>query len=165
MRPRRGHRSVELAADRRRLRVLLVGDVFAPCDRVAGLVVLLDGDVHYEAARRRAVPVVLAGLEEHAVREAAATGMYGRLDPALARALAARLRPLAPSPEASRSNAIRMSRPPSSTPPRTRPSSPRGSASWPASCSTSSRRLPGGHFLMFGVPGRLTAVLDDLAPQ
>ena len=31
--------------------------------------------------------------------EAAATGMYGRLDPPLARALAARLRPMAPAPE------------------------------------------------------------------
>src|SRR4051794_4786522 len=48
-------------------RVLLVGDVLAPGDRAAGLVVLLHGDVHHEAAGRGPVPVVLAGLEEHAV--------------------------------------------------------------------------------------------------
>src|SRR5829696_10505518 len=47
--------------------VLLVGDVLAPGDRAAGLVVLLHGDVDHEAVRRGAVPVVLARLEEHAV--------------------------------------------------------------------------------------------------
>src|SRR5215218_11492208 len=47
--------------------VLLIGDVLAPGDRVAVLVVLLHGDVDHEAVRRGAVPVVLAGLEEHAV--------------------------------------------------------------------------------------------------
>src|SRR4029453_9722439 len=47
--------------------VLLVGDVLAPRDRAAGLVVLLHGDVGHEAVRGRAVPVVLAGLEEDAV--------------------------------------------------------------------------------------------------
>src|SRR5215218_2324931 len=47
--------------------VLLVGDVLAPGDRAAGLVVLLHGDVDHEAVRRGAVPVVLAGLEEHAI--------------------------------------------------------------------------------------------------
>src|SRR3954449_2106680 len=48
-------------------RVLLVGDVFSPGDRAAGLVVLLHGDVRHEAVRGGAVPVVLARLEEHAV--------------------------------------------------------------------------------------------------
>src|SRR4051794_22829558 len=47
--------------------VLLVADVLAPGHRTARLVVLLHGDVHHEAVGRRAVPVVLAGLEEHAV--------------------------------------------------------------------------------------------------
>src|SRR3954468_21780231 len=47
--------------------VLLVGDVLAPGDGAAALVVLLHGDVGHEAVRRGAVPVVLAGLEEHAV--------------------------------------------------------------------------------------------------
>src|SRR3954466_9368149 len=47
--------------------VLLIADVLAPRDRGAGLVVLLHGDVDHEAVRRRAVPVVLAGLEEDAV--------------------------------------------------------------------------------------------------
>src|SRR3954468_20047284 len=47
--------------------VLLVGDVLAPGDGAADLVVLLHGDVGHEAAPRGAVPVVLAGLEVHAV--------------------------------------------------------------------------------------------------
>ena len=47
--------------------VLLVGHVLAPRDRTAGVVVLLHGDVDHEAIGRRAVPVVLAGLEEDAV--------------------------------------------------------------------------------------------------
>src|SRR3954466_3319206 len=47
--------------------VLLVADVLAPGHRTARLVVLLHGDVHHEAVGRGAVPVVLAGLEEHAV--------------------------------------------------------------------------------------------------
>lgn len=52
---------------RRRCGVFLVGDVSPPGDRVAGLVVLLDGDVDHEPVRRRTVPMVLLGLEEHAV--------------------------------------------------------------------------------------------------
>src|SRR4051812_24370286 len=48
-------------------RVLLVGDVLAPGDRAAGLVVLLHGEVSHEAVRGGAVPVVLARLEENAV--------------------------------------------------------------------------------------------------
>src|SRR4051812_8295252 len=48
-------------------RVLLVGDVLAPGDRAAGLVVLLHGDVDHEAVRRGPVPVVLTGIEEDAV--------------------------------------------------------------------------------------------------
>src|SRR5215204_1757611 len=47
--------------------VLLVGDVLAPGDGAAGLVVLLHGDVDHEAVRRGAVPVVLARFEEHTV--------------------------------------------------------------------------------------------------
>src|SRR3954453_13651339 len=47
--------------------VLLVGDVLAPRHGAAGLVVLLHGDVGHEAVRGGAVPVVLTGLEEHAV--------------------------------------------------------------------------------------------------
>src|SRR3954452_23173554 len=41
--------------------------MLAPRDRAAGLVDLLDGDVGHEAVRGGAVPVVLTGLEEHAV--------------------------------------------------------------------------------------------------
>ena len=47
--------------------VLLVGDVFAPGDGAARVVGLLDRDVGHEAVGGGAVPVVLAGLEEHAV--------------------------------------------------------------------------------------------------
>ncbi len=41
--------------------------MLAPGDRAAGFVVLLHRDVEHEAIGRRAVPVVLAGLEEDAV--------------------------------------------------------------------------------------------------
>src|SRR5215210_8452432 len=44
--------------------VLLVSHVLAPVDRGAGVVGLLHGEVGHEAVRRRAVPVVLARLEE-----------------------------------------------------------------------------------------------------
>ena len=54
-------------AGRWRGRVLLVGDVLSPADGAAALVVLLHGDVNHEAVRSGPVPVVLAGLEEHAV--------------------------------------------------------------------------------------------------
>jgi len=47
--------------------VLLIGDVLAPGDRAAGLVVLLPGDVGRETVRSGAVPVILAWLEAHAV--------------------------------------------------------------------------------------------------
>src|SRR4051794_28707441 len=47
--------------------VLLVGDVLAPGDRAAVLVVLLHADMDHEAVRRGAVPMILTGLEEHAV--------------------------------------------------------------------------------------------------
>src|SRR3954467_1128605 len=47
--------------------VFVVADVAAPDDGAAGVVVLLHGDVDHEAVGRRAVPVVLAGLEEDAV--------------------------------------------------------------------------------------------------
>src|SRR3954470_4315023 len=50
-----------------RLPVLLVRDVLAPRHRAPGLVVLLHGDVDHEAVGRRAVPVVLARLEEDAI--------------------------------------------------------------------------------------------------
>jgi len=41
--------------------------VFAPGDGAACVVVLLHGDVGHEAVWRGTVPVVFAGLEEHAV--------------------------------------------------------------------------------------------------
>src|SRR5450755_2993320 len=47
--------------------VFLDSDMLAPGDRAAGLVGLLNGDVRQEAVGRGTVPVVLAGLEEHAV--------------------------------------------------------------------------------------------------
>src|SRR5215217_5330971 len=47
--------------------VLLVGDVLTPRDGAAALVVLLHGDVDHEAVWRSPVPVVLQGLEEHAI--------------------------------------------------------------------------------------------------
>src|SRR5436305_8610740 len=54
----------------RLLLVLLVGHVFAPRHRAAGLVVLLHRDVGREAVGRRAVPVVLLRIEEDAVARA-----------------------------------------------------------------------------------------------
>lgn len=97
--------------------------------------------------------------------EAAATGMYGRLDPALARALAARLRPLTPAPEA-----FPLGRYPDV--PTAVVYAAEDEAFEPAWIRFMARELlgvepielPGGHFPMFEVPGRLTAVLDDLAP-
>src|SRR5436190_953396 len=47
--------------------VLLVRDVLAPGHGTARVVRLLDGDVGHEVVRGRAVPVVLARLEEDAV--------------------------------------------------------------------------------------------------
>src|SRR4051794_26327008 len=47
--------------------VLLIGHVLAPGDGGAAVVDLLHGDVHHEATRGGAVPVVLARFEEHAV--------------------------------------------------------------------------------------------------
>src|SRR5665213_4573045 len=52
---------------RRRRAVLLVGDVLAPGHEAARVVELLHRDVEHESIRGCAVPVVLAGLEEHAV--------------------------------------------------------------------------------------------------
>jgi hypothetical protein len=49
---------------------LLVGHVLAPRHWAAAVVVLLHGDVNHEAVGRRAVPVVLPGLEEDAVARA-----------------------------------------------------------------------------------------------
>ena len=98
--------------------------------------------------------------------QAAATGMYGRLDPALARALAARLRPMAPAPEP--------------FPLERHPDVPTAvvyaaedemfEAAWIRFMArellgVEPIELPGGHFPMFEVPHRLTAVLDGLAPQ
>src|SRR4051812_6564995 len=62
---------------------MLVADVLAPRDRAAGLVVLLHGEVNHEAVRRRAVPVVLARLEEDAV---AGADVFDRAAFALAQA-------------------------------------------------------------------------------
>src|SRR5215218_6567287 len=56
---------------RRRLgAVLLVGDVLAPGDGTAAVVGLLHRDMDHEAVWGGAVPVVLGGLEEHAVARA-----------------------------------------------------------------------------------------------
>src|SRR3954453_7420005 len=67
----------------RRGAVLLVRDVLAPGDRAAALVVLLHGDVGHEAVGRGAVPVVLAGLEDH---PAAGLDLFDRTAFALAAA-------------------------------------------------------------------------------
>ena len=58
---------VRSAVDRGCRRVLLVADVVAPGRGVALVVDLEHRDVGHEARRRRAVPVLLARLEEHAV--------------------------------------------------------------------------------------------------
>src|SRR3954468_9996807 len=68
--PRSWSGSLEANSCGRTVRVLLVGDVLAPGHGAAGLVVLLHGDVGHEAVGGGAVPVVLAGLEEHAVARA-----------------------------------------------------------------------------------------------
>ena len=96
----------------------------------------------------------------------AATGMYGRLDPALARALAARLRPMVPPPEP--------------FPLERHPDVPTAvlyaaddEAFEPAWIRFMAREflgvepieLPGGHFPMFEVPGHLASVLDGLASR
>src|ERR671911_140830 len=59
-----------LATDGWRPTVLLVADVLAPRDGTALIVDFLHRYVGHEAARGGAVPVVLAGLEEHAVTRA-----------------------------------------------------------------------------------------------
>lgn len=94
---------------------------------------------------------------------AAVTAMYGRLDPALARRLAARLRPLAPTPEP--------------FPLASHPDVPTAVVLTtgdelfePAWIRFMARELlgvepvelAGGHFPMCEAPGRLAAVLDDL---
>jgi pimeloyl-ACP methyl ester carboxylesterase len=98
--------------------------------------------------------------------EAAATAMYGRLDPALGRALAARLRPMAPAPEP-----FPLERLPDV--PTAVVYAAEDEMFEPAWIRFMARELvgvepielPGGHFPMLEVPGQLTAVLDDLAPQ
>lgn len=98
--------------------------------------------------------------------EAAATGMYGRLDPALAHALAARLRPMAPAPEP-----FPLERHPDVL--TAVVYTAEDEMFEPAWIRFMARELlgvepielPGGHFPMFEAPDRLTAVLDDLAPQ
>src|SRR3954470_11796771 len=52
---------------RRRGAVLLVGDMLAPGDGAAGVVGFLHGEVGHEPVGGGAVPVVLAGLEVHAI--------------------------------------------------------------------------------------------------
>ena len=97
---------------------------------------------------------------------AAAIAMYGRLDPALARALAARLRPLAPVPEA-----FPLGRHPDV--PTAVVYAAEDEAFEPAWIRFMARELlgvepielPGGHFPMFEAPERLAAVLDGLAPR
>src|SRR5947209_9380464 len=53
--------------DRRRLAILLGGDVVAPCDDIALVVCLLHREVGHETRRCGTVPVVLTRLEEHPV--------------------------------------------------------------------------------------------------
>lgn len=64
--PLTGHPAIGRLQQRSGL-VLLVGDVFAPGDGATGVIGLLDRDVDHEAVWCGAVPVVLAGLEEHTV--------------------------------------------------------------------------------------------------
>jgi pimeloyl-ACP methyl ester carboxylesterase len=98
--------------------------------------------------------------------QAAATGMYGRLEPALARELAARLRPLAPAPEP-----FPLTCHPDV--PTTVVYAAEDEMFEPAWIRFMARELlgiepielPSGHFPMLEMPARLTAVLDDLAPQ
>lgn len=96
--------------------------------------------------------------------EAAAAAMYGRLDPALARTLAARLRPMAPAPEPY----------PLEHHPDVRTAvvdTVEDEIFEPAWVRFMAREvlgvepieLPGGHFPMLEVPGLLTDVLDGLA--
>src|SRR5204862_6201529 len=47
--------------------ILLIGDVVAPGRVVALLIDVEHGEMGHETRRSRAVPVILAGLEEHAV--------------------------------------------------------------------------------------------------
>src|SRR3954464_388628 len=64
---RSGAPARQLAGARRCRGVLLIRHVLAPGDGAAGLVVLLHCEMSHEAVGRGAMPVVLAGLEEHAV--------------------------------------------------------------------------------------------------
>ena len=70
-----------LPVDGRRGAVLLVADVLTPGDGAALVVGFLHREVGHEAVGGGAVPVVLAGLEEHAV---AGTDDLDRLPAALA---------------------------------------------------------------------------------
>jgi pimeloyl-ACP methyl ester carboxylesterase len=98
--------------------------------------------------------------------QVAATALYGRLDPALARGLAARLRPLAPAPEP-----FPLTCHPDL--PTTVVYAVEDELFEPAWSRCMARELlgiepielPGGHFPMLEAPARLTAVLDDLAPR
>ena len=98
--------------------------------------------------------------------EAAATEMYGRLDPALARALAARLRPMAPPPEP-----FPLERHPAV--PTAVVYAAEDEAFEPELIRFMARErlgvepveLPGGHFPMIEVPGRLTSILDGLVSR
>ena len=98
--------------------------------------------------------------------EVAATGLYARLDPSVARALAARLRPLAPAPEP-----FPLERHPDV--PTAVVYAAEDEAFEPAwirfmaleLLGVEPIELPGGHFPMFEDPGRLATVLDGLAPR
>ena len=98
--------------------------------------------------------------------KAAATEMYGRLDPALARTLAARLRPMAPSPEP-----FPLERHPDV--PTAVVYAADDEAFEPEWIRFMARELlgvepielPGGHFPMFEAPGRLASVLDGLVSR
>ncbi len=98
--------------------------------------------------------------------EAAATAMYGRLDPALAQTLAAHLRPMAAAPEP-----YPLERHPDV--PTAVVYTTEDEIFEPAWVRFMARELlavepielPGGHFPMLEQPGRLTAVLDNVASQ
>ncbi len=96
--------------------------------------------------------------------DAAVTAMYGRLDPDLAHALAARLRPMAPAPEA-----FPLERHPDvATAVVLAAEDELFEPAWTRFMAgellgVEPIELPSGHFPMIEMPGRLAVVLDRLA--
>jgi pimeloyl-ACP methyl ester carboxylesterase len=96
--------------------------------------------------------------------EVAATAMYGRLDPTLARALAARLRPLTPAPEPyplERHPGVATAVVYTAEDELFEPAWIRFMAR--ELLGVEPIELPGGHFPMHEAPDRLAVVLDGLA--